>query len=412
MQEACTWREKTRTFDQQTAADPTIPRTVQQKKAAVKLVFKAYKSVALATDNAGMLRAFLEQKHDNRHVEIICWSLVDGCIDRCDRGPLLKAYEPDKAKNTSNIRSFADRLDAIVESLTQQKTICKHLLDAPYLNRFVDDPVGSRQRVESNRKLNKKKGGVMDVGKHALGMIGKRGRSNTGGAQTPEVESDDAEMREHQRMSSSLSAPFQTPAQIKYINDSPAVGYSPIPSSRSTRNYTLTPPTGNRHEYRSAAPSPAKNTMSESPCGEAVTSKSSQHSNSHLGNSTMPMHTMSSNMRDPTLTAPLPSNLYSMTPTADSRLAFGASATSRIPLDFPHYYPYTSGFHGDFLSSLSSMPTSVPTSTPRPVPYQTHQPEALEGVDFTESETGGSNHESNDSDGEFLPGPKRKRQRC
>lgn len=249
-QDAYNWRARLRTISIQATSDLTVPRNPEQKKAAVKLVFKAYKSVALATDNPGMLKAFEEQKHDNRHVETICWSIVEGCIDRCDRGPLLNAYEPEKAKNTASIKTFAERLDAIVESLSRQKTICKHLLDAPYLNRFLDDPVGAKQRVESNRKLNKRKGGVMDVGKKALGMSGRKGRPR--GEKTPDVGSDDegenygSENQDYPGQLSSISSPFRTPDQpiSRGIDHSgpPGLGTSRLHSVDTFRNQSPTPP--------------------------------------------------------------------------------------------------------------------------------------------------------------------------
>lgn len=246
--DAYSWRSRTRMVDPQSSADPTIPRTLQQKKAAVKLVFKAYKSVALATDNPGMLKAFEEQKHDNRHVETMCWSIVEGCIDRCDRGPLLNAYEPEKAKNNPSIKTFAERLNAIVESLSHQKTICKHLLDAPYLNRFLDDPIGSKQRVESNRKLNKRKGGVMDVGKKALGMNGKKGRP--AGGENSNIDSDDeaeehgSEYQELHANSSGVSSPFRTPdhpVQANVSSSPPRIGTNPLHSAERSRHQTPTP---------------------------------------------------------------------------------------------------------------------------------------------------------------------------
>ena len=250
-QEATSWRSRTRSVNPQSSADPTIPRTLKHKKAAVKLVFKAYKSTALATDNPGMLKAFQEQKHDNRQVETICWSLVEGCIDRCDRGPLLNAYEPDKAKNNPSIKTFADRLDAIVGSLSHQKTICKHLLDAPYLNRFIDDPIGSKQRVESNRKLNKKKGGVMNVGKKALGLTGRKGRprgSDVGS--DDEAEEYKSESQEFRGESSGISSPFKTPDQSILAANStsgpPSIGINPLYSAERFRSETPTPSSGRR----------------------------------------------------------------------------------------------------------------------------------------------------------------------
>jgi hypothetical protein len=274
-QEAVSWRSRTRSTNPLSAADPTIPRTMQQRKAAVKLVFKAYKSTAIATDNPGMLKAFQEEKHDNRQVETICWSIVEGCIDRCIRGPLLNAYEPEKAKNNPSIKTFAERLDAMVTSLSRQKTICKHLLDAPYLNRFIDDPVGSRQRVESNRKLNKKKGGVMDLGKKALGLAGKIGKAH--GNKSSDAVSDDeadeyqSESQEVTGESSGISSPFKTPNQpmrqgkgstdrvsknANQLYSAEQNGYdTPTPSRRRRRAGTTNPQTPLRRQTAQYSPS-------------------------------------------------------------------------------------------------------------------------------------------------------------
>ena len=198
------WRGSTRAYDGPVAPDPTIPRTQHQKKAIVKLLFKAIKSVGVATDNVGMIRPFSEQRHDNRRVEVVCWSILEACVDRCYRGSLVMAYEPEKAKAGSSIKSFAERMNAIVEALSKEKTICKHLLDAPFINKFIDDPVGSKQRVESNRRLNKRKGGVMSAGKDAIAKT--RGQSADQN-NTPEINT----IEESPAMSASMGASAPSP---------------------------------------------------------------------------------------------------------------------------------------------------------------------------------------------------------
>ena len=310
-QDAYTWRARLRTVNPQAAADSTIPRTPEQKKAAVKLVFKAYKSVALATDNPGMLKAFEEQKHDNRHVETICWSIVEGCIDRCDRGPLLNAYEPEKAKNTASIKTFAERLDAIVESLSRQKTICKHLLDAPYLNRFLDDPVGAKQRVESNRKLNKRKGGVMDVGKKALGMSGRKGRPR--GDKTSDAGSDDegenygSENQEFRDESSGISSPFRTPDQpiSRGIDHSgpPSIGMSRLHSVDRFRNQSPTPPCRRQRAGTGNSLSSLTSGTPQSPYVQQYGSPAATTPNSGLGPQLPSMNMLPSSMLDPALSS-------------------------------------------------------------------------------------------------------------
>jgi hypothetical protein len=307
--QAYDWRSRTRTFDPQSSADPTIPRTPEQTKAAVKLVFKAYKSVALATDNAGMLKAFQDQKHDNRHVETICWTIVEGCIDRCDRGPLLNAYEPEKAKNTASIKTFAQRLDAIVEALSRQKTICKHLLDAPYLNRFLDDPVGSRQRVESNRKLNKKKGGVMDVGKKALGMKGKKGRPVSGkksrAASDDEGEEYGSDNEEYKGESSDISSAFRTPdPRIRHANDSsapPSIAINPLYSKERFRSETPTPASRRRRAATSSTLSPMRAQTPQTPYLEQYSNTVGADPNVGQGHQSVSMSMLPGSMIDPAL---------------------------------------------------------------------------------------------------------------
>ena len=164
LQEALSWRSSQHS-EAPTHVDETVPRSLLQKKALVRILFKAFKSIGSATDNDGMLKPFREERHDNLRVECLCWHLLEALVRRSDYGPLLLAYDPAKARESSVITTFAQRFDEVVLSMREQKTICKHLLDAPYINTFVDDPVRARQRVESNRNLNKRKGLIMDEGK-------------------------------------------------------------------------------------------------------------------------------------------------------------------------------------------------------------------------------------------------------
>ena len=164
LQESVHWRSQ-QVVENKPEYDETIPRDLHKKRACVKLLFKAWKSTASATDNPGMKKPFEEERHDNARVECLCWVLLEALIRRSELGPLLEAYDPAKSKDNPAINSFAVRFDEVVISLREQKTICKHLLDAPYVNTFVDDPVRARNRVASNRDLNQKKGHTMSLGK-------------------------------------------------------------------------------------------------------------------------------------------------------------------------------------------------------------------------------------------------------
>ena len=180
LQESVHWRSQ-QVVENQPEYDETIPRELHKKQACVKLLFKAWKSTASATDNPGMKKPFDEERHDNARVECVCWMLLEALIRRSESGPLLVSYDPAKTKENQTITSFAMRLDEVVTSLREQKTICKHLLDAPYINTFVDDPVRARNRVASNRDLNKKKGDTMTLGKGLLKRVSDRGSTRAKG---------------------------------------------------------------------------------------------------------------------------------------------------------------------------------------------------------------------------------------
>jgi hypothetical protein len=415
-QDAYDWRCRLRLVNPQSASDPTIPRSTEQRKAAVKLVFKAYKSVALATDNPGMLKAFEEQKHDNRHVETICWTIVEGCIDRCDRGPLLNAYEPEKAKNTASIKTFAERLDAIVESLSHQKTICKHLLDAPYLNRFLDDPVGSKQRVESNRKLNKRKGGVMDVGKKALGMSGRKGRPP--GVKKSEVGSGDegdeygSENQEFQGESSGISSPFRTPDQpisrgLDYSGP-PSIGMSRLHSAEQYRNQSPTPAGRRQRAGTANSLSSLRSGTPQSPYVQQYGSPTGTTLNGDLGHQLPSMSMLPGSMVDPALSSYTTNYAYGMDQTSDSMIPYDIANVSTLFLPGPIFTnlgqqnPYTPHLSSAYPTSYATGPTSAP--------FQLSDQYTGSQSGLPSDLSGGSN-DDNGSDDEWVPNPSRKRRR-
>jgi hypothetical protein len=195
LQEAVHWQSQ-QVVEDKPEYDKTIPRSLHAKKACVKLLFKAWKSTGSATDNPRMKEPFEEERHDNARVECVCWRVLEALICRSEQGPLLVAYDPTKAKYNPTIGSFAVRFDEVVTSLREQKTICKHLLDSPYINTFVDDPVYARNRVASNRDLNNKKGNTMSLGKNH--KEAESGTSRTKGTKRQRPASVDGEFSDEQ----------------------------------------------------------------------------------------------------------------------------------------------------------------------------------------------------------------------
>jgi hypothetical protein len=162
--------------------DHSIPTNVGAMKLHVSLLVRAFKSTLRCDDNGGMIKPFLERRHDSKLVECLCWNIVKACIFRSKSDePLLTAYEPYKARNSTGLDSFEKRFDAVATAMCRSKTICKHLFDAPYINTFVDDPLRSIRRVDANRDLNRQKAGIMAQGK-ALQQGGGGGGPPTGGS--------------------------------------------------------------------------------------------------------------------------------------------------------------------------------------------------------------------------------------
>ena len=225
LQESVHWRSQ-QVVENKPEYDETIPRELHKKQACVKLLFKAWKSVACATDNPGMKKPFEEERHDNARVECVCWMLLEALIRRSESGPLLVSYDPTKTKENPAITSFAMRLDEVVISLREQKTICKHLLDAPYINTFVDDPVRARNRVASNRDLNKKKGDTMSLGKGLLSRVSDRGSTRTKGKKRARSLSTDENFSDEPSLKYSPSPPvvFGTPRQTVHHSRSRKTG--------------------------------------------------------------------------------------------------------------------------------------------------------------------------------------------
>ncbi|KAF6229006.1 hypothetical protein HO133_007120 [Letharia lupina] len=69
--------------------------------------------------------------------------------------------------------SFEKRFDALCETLTFQKTVCKHLIEPPYSYSVVDDPQYAKDRVKNNRRVNYQKAEAIRLGREHLGEKGQ-----------------------------------------------------------------------------------------------------------------------------------------------------------------------------------------------------------------------------------------------
>jgi hypothetical protein len=152
-------------------ADTTIPRTTAQRKAHVKVLFKAFKCVPPeCLEGENIKKPFTNQLHDNVLVECLCWEILERCIQRSEvLSNLVESYEPDKYKFKKFMdKNFEERFDAIVNAMARSKSMCKHMFEVPYLFKVIDDPQTNVERIYSNRKLNGQKAEVMKRGKAAV----------------------------------------------------------------------------------------------------------------------------------------------------------------------------------------------------------------------------------------------------
>ncbi|KAL5364935.1 hypothetical protein BJX96DRAFT_188203 [Aspergillus floccosus] len=146
--------------------DNTLPRTQVQKQAIVNEMVKLMKTTEFALDNENMLKPFKQGKHSRERMEAACWQLLETMIDRSLNGALLCAFNGFR-RPREKYATFADRMSYVFECLGLHKTICKRLMDPPYMYTLVDDPIAADKRVRSNKNLNARKGTLIVAGKEA-----------------------------------------------------------------------------------------------------------------------------------------------------------------------------------------------------------------------------------------------------
>lgn len=225
--------------------DGTIPRTPTELRAHVKVLFKAFKVVRRdCACRQGIKDPFLHQIHDNRLVECLCWEILQACITRSEKDAnLVEAWEPNKFKFKKEEKTFAQRFDDIVKTMSNSKTICKHLFDVKYVLKIVDDPKTSLERVVANRKLNGVKAEIMKRGKEAKvddEKKPKRRKTNTDADNEDTDNSPPVTYQPRRQRSSAISGvanqPFITPnrSATAQTMSAPATYNSMMPPRRPT----------------------------------------------------------------------------------------------------------------------------------------------------------------------------------
>ncbi|KAL8831946.1 MAG: hypothetical protein Q9191_000586 [Dirinaria sp. TL-2023a] len=166
-----------------------------------------------AQDNEGMKRTWKALRKDRPKLQLVCRKVLNACyVSQNISTPLQHSVKPQHHYETLD-----DRVDAICEAFKQQKTMCKHLMEAPYLYQVVDDPNLAAMRVINNRKVNQGKKEAIEQGRKALAKA--KAKKHVGQSLKSEMEDeayneyDDGEYEEDEGAWDEYgAAPYSSPA--------------------------------------------------------------------------------------------------------------------------------------------------------------------------------------------------------
>lgn len=102
--------------------DPTLSRSVEQKRAIVKALCLAMTSTEVAEDNPTTIKQFVVSEYDPARIEALAWNILDAIVTRVVYGPLQFAQAATKNKKkkksqTDEMASFAERMGVVIEGL-------------------------------------------------------------------------------------------------------------------------------------------------------------------------------------------------------------------------------------------------------------------------------------------------------
>ncbi|KAM0145151.1 hypothetical protein ACHAP3_000273 [Botrytis cinerea] len=146
----------------------------------IKDLFEAFNSVETEGDDAiidkptkhGRLSQAATKFKENRYpayaIEEVCWEIFEKArIVQMDV-KLLEAFHESKFEGPMIHTSFGQRWTAICGACTRSKALCKMLLDAPYLERFVSHPQGELKMKLNNKKINAQRDAQNEIGRQFL----------------------------------------------------------------------------------------------------------------------------------------------------------------------------------------------------------------------------------------------------
>ncbi|KAF7869878.1 hypothetical protein EAF04_004662 [Stromatinia cepivora] len=101
-------------------------------------------------------------------IEEVCWEIFDRARYAQMDVRLLEAFHEHKFEGTLIHSTFGARWTAIVGACARSKALCKMLLDAPYLDRFVSHPQAELKMKLNNKKINAQRDEQNEIGRSFL----------------------------------------------------------------------------------------------------------------------------------------------------------------------------------------------------------------------------------------------------
>ncbi|KAL9075679.1 MAG: hypothetical protein Q9161_001431 [Pseudevernia consocians] len=160
------------TDDNEVVIDPTALQTADLANLGptdhtnVAALIDAMHNTDNVEDNLGMQKTWEKvRKAKALRIREVCVELLNSTKQaQQQKGNPLGEKRP-----INQYATFEERFDALCETLTFQKTVCKHLIEPSYSYVVVDDPLYARDRVKNNRRVNHQKAEAIRLGREHLG---------------------------------------------------------------------------------------------------------------------------------------------------------------------------------------------------------------------------------------------------
>ncbi|KAI9641730.1 hypothetical protein NHQ30_009586 [Ciborinia camelliae] len=177
------------------------PNDAAHQRVYIERLFNAFNSIETEGEDAiidkpcknGKLSQaalkFQQGRYPSAAIEEVCWEIFErASIAQLDVR-LLESFHDSKFENSQVHSNFNQRWSAIVHACARSKALCKMLLDAPYLDRFVSHPQAELKMKLNNKKINAQRDEQNEIGRTFLSKgLGKEEAAEALAALHPDAE--------------------------------------------------------------------------------------------------------------------------------------------------------------------------------------------------------------------------------